>query len=160
MKLHVAAVGKLKTGPERELAEHYFSRVGQLARQVGIASLTVTEHAESQAKTAELRRTEEAARLLGACPAAAFIVAMDERGKTLTSQELAGEIGKRIDIGTSDLAFLIGGPDGHSSAVKARASLQVSMGRMTWPHRLARIMLAEQIYRSVTILLNHPYHRG
>lgn len=160
MKLHVAAVGKLKAGPERDLAEHYFSRIGQLARQAGISSLTVTEHPESQASTAELRKTEEATRLLGACPASAIIIALDEHGTAMTSKEFAATIQKRMETGASDLAFLIGGPDGHSSAVKARASMMVSMGRMTWPHRLARIMLAEQIYRSVTILLNHPYHRS
>lgn len=160
MKLHVAAIGKLKPGPERELAEHYFSRAGQMMSQVGISALTVTEHVESQAKTAELRKTDEAARLLGACPASSVIIAMDESGKDLSSQGLADVIAKRLETGASDLAFLIGGPDGHSSAVQARASMLVSMGRMTWPHRLARIMLAEQIYRSVTILLNHPYHRS
>ena len=160
MKLHVAAIGKLKVGPERQLADDYFGRVGQMGRSVGITSLTVTEHAESQAKTAELRKADEAARLLGACPAASLIIALDERGRNLSSEELAAEIKRRLDSGVSDLAFLIGGPDGHSSAVQARAGLTVALGKMTWPHRLVRIMLAEQIYRSVTILLNHPYHRG
>ncbi len=160
MKLHIAAIGKLKSGPERELADHYFSRIGQIAKQAGIASLTVTEHAESQAKTAELRKTEEASRLLGACPGSAVIVVLDETGRNLTSTEFAGEFRRRLETGASDLAFVIGGPDGHSSAVLARAGLKLALGKMTWPHRLARIMLAEQIYRSVTILLNHPYHRG
>ena len=160
MKLHVAAVGKLKSSPEKELANGYFSRVGQIGRSAGIASLTVTEHAESQAKTAELRKADEAARLLGACPATSVIIVLDERGRNLSSEEFAAEIRRRLESGASDLAFLVGGPDGHSSAVQARASLTLAFGKLTWPHRLARIMLAEQIYRAVTILVNHPYHRA
>ena len=160
MKLHIAAIGKLKDGPERELAGHYFERAGQLGRQVGIGALTVTEHAESTAKTSDLRKADEAARLLSSCSGVAYLIALDERGKDMTSADFAGELRRRIDSGTRELGFLIGGPDGHAPNVHARAGLVLSLGKLTWPHRLVRIMLAEQIYRAVTILVNHPYHRA
>ena len=94
------------------------------------------------------------------CPSIAYVIALDERGKNMTSEAFAGELGRLLDNGTREVAFLIGGPDGHAAAVQGRAGLVVSLGKMTWPHRLARVMLAEQIYRSVTILVNHPYHRN
>ena len=159
MKLHISAVGKLKNGPERSLCESYFERAAQMGRRTGISALTVTEHNESKAKTADLRIADEAARLLGACSAISYVLALDERGKNLSSEAFAGELGRLIDNGTREVAFLIGGPDGHAAAVQGRAGLTLSLGKMTWPHRLARAMLAEQIYRSVTILVNHPYHR-
>ena len=149
----------MKDGPERQLAAEYFERAAQLGRQAGITALSVTEHSESNAKTAELRKADEAARLMGACPAIAYVIALDERGKNMSSDEFAGTMRKLLDDGTRDVAFLIGGPDGHAAAVQGRARLQLSFGKLTWPHRLARVMLAEQIYRSVTILVNHPYHR-
>ncbi len=149
----------MKDGPERQLAAEYFERAAQLGRQAGITSLTVTEHSESRDKTIDLRKADEAARLLGACPAICYVIALDERGKNLSSQEFADNLRRLIDQGTRDVAFLIGGPDGHAAAVYGRAGLQLSFGKLTWPHRLARVMLAEQIYRAVTILVNHPYHR-
>ena len=159
MKLHISAIGKMKDGPERQLAAEYFERAGQLGRQAGITSLTVTEHSESREKTADLRKADEAARLLGACPSIWYVIALDERGKDMTSEDFAEHLRKLIDSGTRDAAFLIGGPDGHAAAVHGRAEWLLSFGKLTWPHRLARVMLAEQIYRAVTILVNHPYHR-
>ena len=97
MKLHVSAIGKLKNGPEQALAADYFERAGQLGRQTGITALAVTEHAESQARASELRKADEAARLLGSCSAIAFVVALDERGKNMSSVELADELRKLID---------------------------------------------------------------
>ncbi len=159
MKLQIAAIGKLTDGPEQALAGQYFERAGQLGRQIGITSFTVTEHAESQAKTSELRKADESARLLSSCPSIAFLIAVDERGKEMSSTEFARHLGRLIDNGTREVSFLIGGPDGHAAAVHARAGLILPFGKLTWPHRLARVMLAEQIYRAVTILVNHPYHR-
>jgi 23S rRNA (pseudouridine1915-N3)-methyltransferase len=88
------------------------------------------------------------------------MISLDERGTELTSTAFAAELRRFIDRGAAELAFLIGGPDGHADEIKKHAALQLSLGKMTWPHRLVRPMLAEQIYRSVTILLNHPYHRA
>src|SRR5690606_32907438 len=116
------------------------------------------EIAESAAATAALRREDEALGLLAALPAGAAVVALDEQGEGLGSEALARFIARRADAGT--VAFLIGGPDGHGKAVLDRAERSIAFGRATWPHRLVRAMLAEQVYRSVTILLNHPYHRA
>lgn len=160
MRILIGAIGKPKSGPERELAEDYVVRAGKLGRRAGISSIAIVEQAESGAATADLRRAEEAERLTRALPDGATLVCLDETGKDLTSSDLATLIRRHADAGTADLAFLIGGPDGHGDPVKARAELMVRFGRATWPHRLVRAMLAEQIYRSVTILLNHPYHRA
>lgn len=159
MRIHVGAVGRLKAGPERELAQHYCSRAAGLGRTSGITAVKVVDVAESRAATAELRRAEEAERLTGRLPEQGLRVALDARGRDLSSEEFAAAVGGWRDSGTSDLVFLIGGPDGLAEKVTARAAMAVAFGRMTWPHRLVRIMLLEQIYRAVTILVNHPYHR-
>jgi len=160
MRVLIGAVGRLKPGPERTLAEDYLDRAEKLGRKTGIASVRTIEVAESLALSAELRRADEAHRLIAALPAGAAAIALDERGDDLTSADLAELIGRHADRGASDLAFLIGGPDGHGEQVGGRAERSIRFGRPTWPHRLVRAMLAEQIYRSVTILVNHPYHRA
>ncbi len=102
----------------------------------------------------------EAELLLAAAPSGAVVVALDERGEDLDSAGLAARLQTWIDRGTQDAAFLIGGAEGHGEAVRARADLVLAFGRMTWPHLLCRVMLAEQLYRARTILTGHPYHRG
>ncbi len=102
----------------------------------------------------------EAEELLAAVPPGAALVALDERGRDLTSEALAGQLGRWRDEGARAAAFLIGGPDGLGAAARERASLVLSLGRMTWPHMLVRAMLAEQLYRATTILAGHPYHRA
>lgn len=159
MRIHLGAVGRLKAGPERELAQAYLERAGTLGRGAGIGPLSVAEIAESRAATADLRMADEAARLSAGLPDNAVVIALDGGGREVTSEEFAALIGRWRDGGTGVLAFLIGGPDGLSPDIKATAGYRLAFGRMTWPHRLARIMLLEQIYRSVTILVNHPYHR-
>jgi 23S rRNA (pseudouridine1915-N3)-methyltransferase len=159
MRIHLGAVGRLKAGPERKLAEVYLERASALGRSAGIAPVTVSEIAESRAATAELRMADEAARLRAGLPAEAVTIALDAGGRDVTSEEFAALIGRWRDGGTATLALFIGGPDGLAAQLKAEAGFSLAFGRMTWPHRLARIMLLEQIYRSVTILVNHPYHR-
>jgi 23S rRNA (pseudouridine1915-N3)-methyltransferase len=159
MRIHLGAVGRLKAGPERKLAELYLERASALGRSAGIAPLNVAEIAESRAATAELRMADEAARLRVGVPAEAVTIALDAGGRDVTSEEFAALIGRWRDGGTATLAVFIGGPDGLAMETKAEAGFRLAFGRMTWPHRLARIMLLEQIYRSVTILVNHPYHR-
>jgi len=105
-------------------------------------------------------KREEAALLLAAVPAGAAVVALDERGRDLDSPGFARLLGRWRDEGRADAAFLIGGADGHDDSVRNRADLLLSFGRLTWPHMLARTMLAEQIYRAQTILSGHPYHRA
>jgi 23S rRNA (pseudouridine1915-N3)-methyltransferase len=159
LRLHLTVIGKLKSGPERILVEDYVDRTARIGRAAGFASITVHELAESKARSPDLRRRDESHRLLAALPPGAFIIVLDERGKPLSSGGLAQLLRRRTDSGLADLAFVIGGPDGLSRELIDEAGLALSLGPMTWPHRLVRVMLAEQIYRSVTILLNHPYHR-
>ena len=159
MRLQVLAIGKLKAGPEKTLAQEYQTRLEGLGRKAGITRLTVTDFAESQSQTASQRQDEEA-KLLGAALAPkAFALVLDERGKSLTSEAFSRLLQRHLDQGTQDLAFLIGGPDGHSALARKNAGQLISLGEMTWPHRLVRVMLLEQIYRAVTIMVNHPYHR-
>ncbi len=159
MKLIVAAIGRMKSGPEADLLDTYMTRARQQGRSAGITSIAVGDHAESRKSSAASRQAEEAAILLDAVPDGACIVVLDERGDNLSSEQFAALIGRELASGTSDLAFCIGGPDGHGDAMRAAARHTISLGRMTWPHKLARALLAEQIYRAVTILVNHPYHR-
>jgi 23S rRNA (pseudouridine1915-N3)-methyltransferase len=160
MRLTILAVGRLKSVPEQLLAADYARRAAQLGRPLGIAAVDFIEVPESKAKTAALRRSEEARALLAHIPKRAFLVALEAGGKQFTSENFAAELRRLIDRGVADLVFLIGGPDGHGREIDSGAGLQLSLGKMTWPHRLVRPMLAEQIYRSVTILVNHPYHRA
>ncbi|MCB1380645.1 MAG: 23S rRNA (pseudouridine(1915)-N(3))-methyltransferase RlmH [Alphaproteobacteria bacterium] len=160
MRLSVIAVGRLKAGPEKELAEDYCTRLRGLGRKVGITQVAVSEFAESQAAQASARMTEEARQVASTLPPRAFSIVLDERGKALTSSAFAETLRHRLDDGTSDIAFVIGGPDGHAAEIRNGAGLVLSFGPMTWPHRLVRVMLFEQIYRAVTIMVNHPYHRA
>jgi 23S rRNA (pseudouridine1915-N3)-methyltransferase len=159
LKLSVIAVGKLKAGPEKLLAEDYRGRVEGLGRKAGITKFMVTEFGESQLASASARMTEEAKLIAGALPPKAFVIVLDERGKSLSSDALATTLKRQID-GGSDTTFVIGGPDGHAGETRERANLVLSFGAMTWPHRLVRVMLFEQLYRAVTIMAGHPYHRA
>jgi len=160
MRIHIAAVGRLKKSPEQVLSADYIDRVRKFGRTAGITDVSVKEYPESQAATACLRKSDEAERLLAGCPPHSLLIALDEHGDDVSSKQLAKHIGRLRDDGVADLVFLIGGPDGHGAGLLETAVMKISFGPMTWPHRLVRIMLAEQIYRSVTILLNHPYHRS
>lgn len=158
MKVTVLAVGRLKAGPERELFDRYRDRAGRAGRQIGL-TFAARELPESNARSLSARRDEEAAAILAAIPAGASLIALDERGKSLDSRGFAGRLAAWRDAGTRDVVVAIGGPDGLGSAVLDRADLQLSLGAMTWPHQIVRILLAEQLYRTVTILSGHPYHR-
>jgi 23S rRNA (pseudouridine1915-N3)-methyltransferase len=158
MRLTIAAIGRLKAGPERDLADRYADRVTKAGKALGL-TLVVREFAESRAATADLRKEQEAGLILGAVPSGAALVALDEKGKSLDSRSFAALIENRRDGGTADLVFAIGGADGLGEAVLGKAAARIAFGALTWPHQLVRIMLAEQLYRAVTILSGHPYHR-
>ena len=160
MRLAIAAIGKLKAGPEKLLAEDYATRIPALGKKVGITALKIKDWSESQRADATQRISEEAVQLWSAVPAGSFVIALDEKGKSPTSANFAASLAKRAYQGQADLIFLLGGPDGHAAETRVRANELLALGPMTWPHRLARVMLLEQIYRSVTILVNHPYHRA
>lgn len=158
MKVTIAAVGRLKAGPERMLCERYLDRAGQAGARLGLA-FAVREYPEHPAGDAATRKDREAAAILGGLPAKSTLIALDEHGKTLDSRGFAGRIAASRDAGVADLVFAVGGADGLGSAVLDRAALKLAFGAMTWPHQLVRLMLAEQLYRAVTILSGHPYHR-
>ena len=160
MRLTVAAVGRMKTGPERELADRYLDRLAKGGTALGLDYAGLAEHPESRAAGAAERKRDEASRLVASLPDKAVLVALDETGKTPSSEDFAAEIARLRDEGTRDLAFLLGGPDGLDPDLRRQARLVLSLGRMTWPHQIARILLAEQLYRAVTILSGHPYHRA
>jgi 23S rRNA (pseudouridine1915-N3)-methyltransferase len=159
LRLSVTAVGRLKAGPEKLLAEDYYARAEALGRKIGISRFGVTEFPESQASSPPSRMAEEARLLAGSLPPKAFAIVLDERGKAMASEAFAALLQRHLDGGTPELTFLIGGPDGHAPETRERAGLLLSFGPMTWPHRLARVMLFEQLYRAVTIIAGHPYHR-
>jgi len=159
MRILVAAIGRLKA-EEKALFERYADRLNQAGRGVALGPLALHEIAESRAANAGLRMAEEAERLLKLASVADVRVALDERGKSLTSDTFAAELRRHRDGGARTLAFLIGGADGHGEAIRAAAQLTLSLGPMTLPHGLARVVLAEQLYRASTILAGHPYHRA
>jgi len=160
MKVTVLAVGRMKAGPEKDLAQRYLERFGRSGPALGLDFGGVVELAEGRAGLAEARRHDEAARLLAQLAGGAALIALDERGQDLTSEQFAAALARFRDENRRSLALVIGGPDGHDPALRAAADLVVSFGAMTWPHQLCRIMLAEQLYRATTILAGHPYHRG
>lgn len=159
MKVFIGAVGRLKSGPTRELCADYLKRFEAQGRSIGMRDIEVREVSESNRRNTGERRDEEAAALLSLVPHGAPVIALDERGSSLESREFANRLLSLQSEGFSNIAFLIGGPDGHGDAVRASARQMLSFGAMTWPHMLVRTMLAEQLYRAVTILTKHPYHR-
>lgn len=160
MRLLVAAVGKAGPGPERDLIERYAERARHQGRALGITRLDMVELAESRAKSVAERRAAEAEAIVGLLPPSAVLVALDERGSNLSSAALSQALDRWRTDGAPTVAFTIGGPDGHGQAVLGRAHLTIAFGAATWPHLLVRAMLLEQIFRSLTILSGHPYHRA
>jgi 23S rRNA (pseudouridine1915-N3)-methyltransferase len=160
MRLVIAAVGRLKRGPERDLAERYGERAAKAGRAIGIRAVTINEIDEGHARRASDRLSEEAAALRATISTQAAVIALDERGETLSSEELAQRIGRWRDQGRPELIVVIGGPDGLAPEFLAKADLRLAFGRTTWPHQLVRIMAFEQLYRAIAILSGHPYHRA
>lgn len=158
IRIAVHAVGRMKAGAEKELAERYFQRLAKAGPAVGLEFAGVGEASESRARTAAERRREEGQRLLEAAAGASLIL-LDERGRNLSSRQIADRLATLRDGGERRLVVAIGGPDGHDEALRRQAALCLSFGAQTWPHQLVRVMLAEQLYRVVTILSGHPYHR-
>lgn len=159
MRVLISAVGRMKKGPESELAKRYFDRTAKTGRAIGLSGPDMLEFPESRAETALARKTDEAANLIQRLPEKALVIAFDERGKAISSKKFASILSNALRGGTSDCAFIIGGPDGLDETVRARADHVIAFGSLTLPHQLVRVLVAEQIYRAVTILTNHPYHR-
>jgi 23S rRNA (pseudouridine1915-N3)-methyltransferase len=160
MRLLVAAIGRLKQGPERELAELYRKRAAASGRPFGIRDVEVIEIRESRAAAAERRKVEESIAIANVIPEGAIAVVLDERGDNLDSAAVAARLREWRAQDRPAVCFVIGGADGLAPSLSGRAQLRLAFGAATWPHQLARIMLLEQLYRAGTILAGHPYHRA
>ena len=160
MRLLIAAVGKLKDAEERGICERYTKRLAVSGKPLGLGPLEILELPESRADTVAARKADEATRLLKVADAATLKIALDEKGQHYPSEVFARLLGKQADSGVKTCAFLIGGPDGHGADLLKAADFKLSLGVMTLPHGLARVVLIEQLYRAATILSGHPYHRS
>jgi 23S rRNA (pseudouridine1915-N3)-methyltransferase len=159
LRILIAAVGKLKSGPERDLCDRYVERAQKAGRALGLTRIDVREWPEGRATRSDDRKADEADLIASELPPTCRLILLDEHGDNLTSTEFADLIAGQRDAGLSDLVFAIGGPDGHGPALGRRADRKLAFGAMTWPHQIVRVLLAEQIYRAATILSGHPYHR-
>lgn len=156
MKVTLCVVGRLRAGPERDLIDDYLQRFDRTGRGLGLGPVSVVEVEDRKGGGSEA----EAALLRKAVPAGAVLCVLDERGKVMSSPEFAGQISEWRDAGRGHLAFVIGGADGLTKALRAEADVRLSFGKMVWPHMLVRVMLAEQLYRAAAILAGTPYHRA
>jgi 23S rRNA (pseudouridine1915-N3)-methyltransferase len=160
MRIVVAAVGRLKQGPETELSERYRKRASQTGRNLGLRDIEIVEVRESRADDANKRMLEESIALANLIPAGAAVVLLDVLGDNLDSAKLAAQFANWRSNGKSAVVFVIGGADGLAPSLRDKATLRLSFGAATWPHQLVRVMLLEQLYRATTILTGHPYHRA
>ena len=160
MRIVVAAVGRLKQGPERELAERYRKRAADAGRSAGLSAFDIIEIRESRAGDAGRRMLEESIAIANIIPDRAVTIILDERGENMSSGSFAGRLqGWRAEDKPA-IVFILGAADGLAPALREKASLAIAFGAATWPHQLIRIMLLEQLYRAVTIIAGHPYHRA
>ena len=155
MRLQIVSLGRLRDAPEAALAADYVARAANCGRQIGFKSV---ELIEVEAKPPADARSEASA-LYRATPDDARKILLDERGGEWTSRQLAEKLARWRDDGVACATFWIGGADGVSQSVKDNADEKLAFGRQTWPHRLVRVMIAEQVYRALTILCGTPYHR-
>jgi 23S rRNA (pseudouridine1915-N3)-methyltransferase len=155
MRVQICAVGRLRAGPEADLIDTYLTRFDATGRQLGLGPCKISE-VEDKKKPGMVG---QAGLLEKAIPTGAFICALDERGREMTSPDFAILLAKWRDQGQSDVAFLIGGADGLDADLRAKSDATLSFGKMVWPHMLVRVMLSEQLYRAASILANQPYHR-
>jgi len=156
MRVQICAVGHLRKGPEKALIDDYLGRFAKSSRALGLGPAVLLEVEDKKGGG----MAGEAALLSRAVPKGALICTMDERGKVMTSPEFANLLAGWRDQGRQDVAFVIGGADGIDPGLRAKADASISLGKMVWPHMLARVMLAEQLYRAASILAGAPYHRA
>lgn len=156
----VAAVGRMKQGPERELAERFRKRAAAVGRSAGLQDVDIVEIKESNAGDAQRRMLEESIAIANIIPERAVTVILDERGENMDSASFAGRLQGWRAEDRPVVVFVVGGADGLAASLRQNAHLRLAFGAATWPHQLVRIMLLEQLYRAVTILAGHPYHRA
>lgn len=154
MRLQIIGVGRLKDGPERDLTDDYLRRAAAMGRSLGFRGPEEADVASGGGMEAE------GARLLARIPEGANVIRLDEGGQNLTSEAFSARLARWRDDGVRDTCFLIGGAEGYSADVRAAARQTLAFGVQTWPHRLVRAMLAEQIYRAMTIEAGTPYHKA
>lgn len=159
LRMTLVSIGKLKDAEERALFTRYQDRISATGGSLGFSKLEIREFAESRGKNPALRKEQEANDIVKATAGAEYKVALDERGKDMTSRAFASWLGNLRDDGVGQVAFVIGGPDGHDDSIRKATNKCLSLSRLTLPHGLARILFVEQLYRALTILGNHPYHR-
>ena len=160
MEISIFAVGRLKSGPESELCTRYLERARKSGRGLGFRGFEVHELAESHAARPAERIAQEEDALLAALPRGGRTLCLDAEGELIDSEGFAASFSSDAAAAVPHTRFVIGGPDGLGDKVKASADRLISFGRVTWPHQIVRILLAEQLYRSMTILSGHPYHRA
>lgn len=158
MRLAVIAVGRLKDGPERELCERYRERAVALGRSTGLSGPDIVEITEGRGRRPEERKREEAQAIL-AKTQTGLIIALDERGRQLGSETFASRIATARDSGTGHASLIIGGADGLSEEIRDKADITLAFGALTIPHQIVRALVLEQLYRAMTIISGHPYHR-
>ena len=159
MRVGILAIGRMKQGPERELLSRYLERAANGGKSLGLSGFAVTELSESRAGSPAARKAEEAKAISAQIPDGTVMVALDERGTGLNSEDFTRRLQRWRDDGKAAIGFVIGGADGLDPGLVRQASLVLSFSALTWPHQLVRVMLAEQLYRATTILSGHPYHR-
>jgi 23S rRNA (pseudouridine1915-N3)-methyltransferase len=159
VRVGIIAVGRMKQGPERELVSRYLERAVASGKALGLTGFSVSELPESRAGSAASRKAEEARALHELLPSHRTLVALDEHGRIMGSEDFANRLGRWRDDGKQSVSFVVGGADGLDPDFVKSADLTLSFSPLTWPHQLVRIMLAEQLYRATTILSGHPYHR-
>ena len=160
MRMIIAAVGKLKSGPETELSDRYAKRATQTGRALGLKAVEVIEIRESRADEPAKRMLEESIAIANIIPPGAAVVLLDVKGENRDSDQLAAQLSAWRANDSPAVVFIIGGADGFAPSLRDKAQLRMSFGTATWPHQLVRVMLLEQIYRATTILTGHPYHRA
>lgn len=160
MRILIAAVGRLKQGPERELAERYRKRAAELGRKIGLSAFDVLEIKESRADNVARRMLEESIAIANVIPDRAATVILDERGTGMNSAAFANRLQEWRRADRPAAVFIVGGADGLAESLRGEADLALAFGALTWPHQLVRILLLEQLYRAVTLLSGHPYHRA
>lgn len=158
MRLAVIAVGRLKDGPERELCERYRERGVALGRGIGLSGPDIVEITEGRGRRPDERKREEAQAILAKAQTG-LIIALDERGRQLGSEAFATRLATARDSGTGHASLIIGGADGLSEEIRDKADITLAFGALTIPHQIVRALVLEQLYRAMTIISGHPYHR-
>jgi 23S rRNA (pseudouridine1915-N3)-methyltransferase len=158
MRLAIITVGRLKDGPERDLCERYRERAQALGRGQGFSGPEIIEIPESRGRRPDERKRDEAEAITARLQPG-LLIALDERGRSLGSEAFAARIAAARDAGTATASLIIGGADGLSDDLRNRAELTLAFGALTIPHQIVRALVLEQLYRTMTIIAGHPYHR-